>query len=387
MSVKVDVGEEARGTGGPGWLVWLLWALLALVLGVGLWLLLGACGVRVLHGWPLLYFCPAPVVAPGLEPAVLAEIDRQHALEAEIERLELALLGAPACAPPPPVAHEAPSHADAPPPVAHEAPSRAEAPPLEACPQRRPVEVVLALDASNSMGWDFDIDRATEDRLIALDERSKRLKERIGRMQQSGNLLGLMVELVALQREQQTIAREAEALGRAADRPDRINRIEVAKRALSEVVKASPDDLDFSFVTFNTCGQPQLQGRFGAGQHDALISRIQGTELGASTALADTIAAVPRMIDTGRSADQPVNVVLVSDGNDSCGGDPCAAAAALKRALPYAYVNAIAISRDAEAVRCVPEATGGLFVQADDAGRLAAELARATGQDLPEHCR
>ena len=262
-----------------------------------------------------------------------------------------------------------------------------EAPPLEPCPQRRPVEVVLVLDASSSMGWDFDIDRATEDRVIELDERGRRLEERIARMQESGNLLGLMVELIALQQERQAIQREAETLQQAIDRPDRINRIEVAKRALTEVVEASPDDLDFTFVTFNSCGPPQVQGRFGPGQRGPLISRIQGTVLAPSTALADSLAAVPQMIESGRSAEQPVNVVLVSDGKDSCGDDPCAAAAALKRALPHAYVNAIAISRDAGAVSCVPEATGGLFVQAEDAERLAAELARATGQDLPEHCR
>jgi hypothetical protein len=386
MPVRVEVDDEPNRRR-PRGLVVAFWLLLALLLGLTYWLLLNACGLRMLQGSPLLTFCPAPVAVPAIEPALAAEIARQRALEDEIERLELALLRAPPCAPPaplgPPAAIEPP-----PAPPAEEPPSpRAEAPPPEPCPQRRPVEVVLLLDASNSMGWDFDIDPTLDERLSALDARAERLGNRIERMQESGNILGLMVELIQLQGEQEAIQREAEALRRAADRPDRINRIDVAKRALTEVVGASPDDLDFTFVTFNQCGRPQPQGRFGPDRRGALISRIQGTTLGDNTALADSIAAVPGLIESGRSADQPVNVVLVSDGEDSCGGDPCAAATALKRSLPYAFVNAIAISRDAEAVRCVPEATDGLFVQADDAERLATELARATGQDLPEHCR
>ena len=124
MSVRVDVAEETGQPRGPGWLAWLAWALLALLLGVAFWLLLGACGIRTLHGLPILAFCPGPPVTSGLDPALGAEIARQHALEAEIGRLQLALLGAPACRPPvqaevtpaPPPPTPAPAPKPAPPP-------------------------------------------------------------------------------------------------------------------------------------------------------------------------------------------------------------------------------------------------------------------------------
>jgi hypothetical protein len=47
----------------------------------------------------------------------------------------------------------------------------------------------------------------------------------------------------------------------------------------------------------------------------------------------------------------------------------------------------IGIGQGTEAVRCVADATGGAFVQAEDAQTLAEQLVRAAGQDLPEHCR
>ena len=80
----------------------MLWAFLAVLLAWIFWLLLGACGVRPLAGPPALFFCPER--GRGPDAAVAAEVARQHALGAEIERLELALLARPACAPAPPAA-------------------------------------------------------------------------------------------------------------------------------------------------------------------------------------------------------------------------------------------------------------------------------------------
>src|SRR5688572_21174175 len=100
MSVRIEVDAGTSRSRGPRWLTVALWAVLALVLGFAFWLLLNACGLRVMQGSPLLYFCSAPAVAAGTDPGLAAEIARQRALEGEIERLELALLRAPACAPP-----------------------------------------------------------------------------------------------------------------------------------------------------------------------------------------------------------------------------------------------------------------------------------------------
>ncbi len=152
MSVRVDVAEETGQPRGPGWLVWLAWALLALLLGVGFWLLLGACGIRMLHGMPILAFCPGPPLAPGLDPALGAEIARQRALEAEIGRLQLALSGAPPCRPP--------AHAEvvpAPPP-----PAPAPAPPPK--PEAIPEDAWKQRDISFLKGcWNLDSHYQTKD--------------------------------------------------------------------------------------------------------------------------------------------------------------------------------------------------------------------------------
>lgn len=99
MSVRVEVDDEPQRSRAPRWLSFASWLLLALLLGVAFWLLLNACGLRMIHGTPLLTFCPAPTLAAATDPALAAEIARQRSLESELERLELALLRAPQCSP------------------------------------------------------------------------------------------------------------------------------------------------------------------------------------------------------------------------------------------------------------------------------------------------
>jgi hypothetical protein len=361
-----------------------LWIAFAVLIAAVLWVLLAACGLAWPGGGPMLVFCPIDVAARPVDPALAAEQERQRALQRSVRDLEIALLERPYCPPPEPEqAQVEPEPIPEPLPEAQpEPPEEERAEPLEPCPQRRPTEVVLVLDASTSMDWDFDLDPATEQRMIDVDERARQLAERINQLQQSGDMLRLIAELPSLQQEHQAILGE-----RGVDVPDKIDRIEVARQALSDVVRAAPDDVVFGLVSFNACGAPQRHGHYGPSERDRLLHRLGIIELGDYTALADTLQTLPQIIRGGQSEEQPVNVVLVSDGKDSCRGDPCAAAAALKAAAPHAYVNTIGISVGAEAVRCVADATGGMFVQADEAEALAEQLVRAAGQDLPEHCR
>jgi hypothetical protein len=375
----------------------LLWITFAALVAAVLWILLAACGLAWPGGRAMLVFCPSDVAARQPDPRLAAEQDRQEALERSIRDLEIALLERPYCdatrqeSPPsvePPIEPiPAPLPEPDEPTDVPDDPDRADVPPPEPCPQRRAAEVVLVLDASNSMGWDFDTDPATEERLIALDERARRLADRINELQASGNFLQFMAELSSLQQEHQDIMRAYDAVEREVDDPAKIDRIDVARQALTDLVEASPDDVEFALVSFNACGAPQRHGHYPPAERDRLLHRIGIIELGDHTALADTLRTLPQVIRGGQTEDEPVNVVLVSDGKDSCGGDPCAAARELKGEWPHVYINAIGISPGAAEVRCVSEATGGVFIQADNAEELAQDLVRAAGQDLPEHCR
>lgn len=83
-------------------------------------------------------------------------------------------------------------------------------------------------------------------------------------------------------------------------------------------------------------------------------------------------------------------IILVTDGIETCGGDPCALAAELEAANASftAHVVGFDLRTPSERARvaCIAERTGGLFVPAADAEELARALAR-TAEARPAPAR
>ena len=78
-----------------------LWLAFAVLIAAVLWAVLAACGLAWLGGRPMLVFCPIPVAARSVDPALAAEQDRQRTLQSSIRDLEIALLDRPYCPPAP----------------------------------------------------------------------------------------------------------------------------------------------------------------------------------------------------------------------------------------------------------------------------------------------
>lgn len=76
-------------------------------------------------------------------------------------------------------------------------------------------------------------------------------------------------------------------------------------------------------------------------------------------------------------------VVLVSDGEETCGGDPCAAAAALGADARAVHVVGYGLkANEVATLRCVAERSGGLMVDARDGAQLESALLAIVGQEL-----
>lgn len=73
-------------------------------------------------------------------------------------------------------------------------------------------------------------------------------------------------------------------------------------------------------------------------------------------------------------------IVLVSDGEETCSGNPCAVAQALDAANVDLVVNTIGFAADAvtrEQLACIAEVTGGIYLDAPNADDLNAALVQA----------
>lgn len=321
----------------------LLWTLFAAVLIFGGFVSLRACG---LLPWGI-NACPEP--APSRRSDLAA--DRREDLLRQRAELLAGTNLAPQCRIP----------AAAPEPEPEPEPEPQEA--LN-CQPPQTDEVVVLLDVSPSMKYDFATDPAVTARLDEIEAIAA----------SAGGFLS------------NDLAREYDRLSnRLANGPGE-DRIDVAKGALAELGRIAPPGTAINLLTFAECRRPpRREGVFAAGD-PAYEERVRRLALRSSTALAEAIDALPGLTEAGRVPDRPVNIVIFTDGEDNCGGDPCAAARRMKAALPYAQVSVISMAREANDNACVAEGAEGEFFYATQVAELAKRLRQATGQLTAEEC-
>lgn len=109
-------------------------------------------------------------------------------------------------------------------------------------------------------------------------------------------------------------------------------------------------------------------------------ARIEAVQPKGMTPIAESVrreAAAPR------STERKATVILVSDGGETCGADPCALGAELEAGRVDFTTHVIGFDLDArsracEQLACLARAAGGLFIDAADAAQLDTALRRAT---------
>jgi hypothetical protein len=231
---------------------------------------------------------------------------------------------------------------------------------LPDCPPPRPPEeapeVLFVLDASESMLLPYPLPPGSDDELNYLMGQG-------GFMAQQARMI---FESLVMQ-----------------PGPKRIDR---AKDAVIAAIQEAPADVEIGMVIFQSCSDIQNYGYYSAGERGSLIRVVDNTRTGAGTPLADSMAEAGNLIVGGRSSADPAYMVLLTDGDDSCHGDPCMVASMLKSRFPGLIINVVDLSGDAQ-IQCVADITGGRLVRPEGGESLPDVVRRAAGQpDLPAHC-
>lgn len=163
------------------------------------------------------------------------------------------------------------------------------------------------------------------------------------------------------------------------------SRMDRAKSSIDHVVRGLPDPITIGLIEFTNCNNVRRDKFYTSPQRPALLSEVnkltpqQGTPLAGSIKRAGDIA----------SQDVESTIVLVTDGDDSCGGDPCAEARAIKARKPKVKINIVDLSdgsQNAE-MRCVANATGGQVLRPNSAMDMDKSLQHATGQSDMRECK
>jgi hypothetical protein len=215
------------------------------------------------------------------------------------------------------------------------------------CPAPQTGRTVFALDASLSMGLPLWVGAELEDQLDAGVERHEPDARRHYR------------ELLAT------------------PGPKRITR---AREAFVAAAGDLPSGVELGLVVFRECKDIRQVGIFPPEQRPRAIDYINSLIPRGRTPIAQSLRAAAEMLDDG-----PSTIVLLTDGRESCSGDPCAAAAEIHARHPGTAVNVVDISGQAKA-ECIASATGGRVyapAAADDLGRVLANAFRGADPGCP----
>jgi hypothetical protein len=162
-------------------------------------------------------------------------------------------------------------------------------------------------------------------------------------------------------------------------------KLAVAKQALTALTANVPPEINGALWIYGH-RYPQepkaesckdIEQVFPLGQVDgpAYAQTVRAITAIGYTPIADSMQLAAEAMPVGET--QVNSLILVSDGEESCGGDPCALAAALKQSEADITIHVIGYDVDDPTrvqLQCIADVSGGMYRDAADADSLLAAL-------------
>ncbi|MEM9733776.1 MAG: VWA domain-containing protein [Pseudomonadota bacterium] len=157
------------------------------------------------------------------------------------------------------------------------------------------------------------------------------------------------------------------------------SRMASAKQAVSQVMGTLDGNTEIGLVAYGhrrgkDCSDMQVVAEPALGQGGAIARAVDNMSPLGETPIAD---AVRMAAEVAAYDELPATVVLVTDGEESCGGDPCALADELEQKGQDFTAHVIGFGYgdgQVAGAACLAEKTGGQYIAAADADQLASAL-------------
>ena len=167
------------------------------------------------------------------------------------------------------------------------------------------------------------------------------------------------------------------------------HKILIARDVVGDVLRQLPPEQQLGLMAYGhnrkgDCDDIELIAEVGTDRESIRQAVNAVTPLG-KTPLS---AAVQRAATLLKNDGQAATVVLVSDGEETCGLDPCAVGAQLESAgvdfTAHVVGFGLTNSEQATGLRCLAETTGGRYFNAEDANGLAEALEQTIAPPTPD---
>lgn len=158
-------------------------------------------------------------------------------------------------------------------------------------------------------------------------------------------------------------------------------KLEIARAALRSVLKTVPAGTEIGLMAYGhrdkaSCSDIELLVPPAANSASAITAAADSLEFQGKTPLTTAVKQAAEDLDYKH---QKATVILITDGLESCKGDPCALGKELKQSGAGLTVDVVGFgltATEGKQVACLAENTGGKYIQASDASGLEAALAQ-----------
>lgn len=156
-------------------------------------------------------------------------------------------------------------------------------------------------------------------------------------------------------------------------------KIDIAKKAIRDLLPTIGGGVELGLMAYGhrkkgDCSDIELLVPPAAGNREAILKAVDGIVPKGKTPLCDAVLLAAASL---QFEENKASVILISDGIETCGKDPCAVGEQLEaKGIDFVcHVVAFDISRDKNAgLDCLANKTGGLYLEAKDAASLKAAL-------------
>ncbi|MEL6268896.1 MAG: VWA domain-containing protein [Chloroflexota bacterium] len=163
-------------------------------------------------------------------------------------------------------------------------------------------------------------------------------------------------------------------------------RIDVARESVISTVAQLPAETNTSLWAYGhrlpqddpaaSCTDIEQITPFASVDNAAFADTVRGINAIGYTPISDTLQQAATSFPPGGAN----TIVLISDGEETCAGDPCAVARDLKAGNVDLVVNTVGFAADDETraqLQCIAQVTGGVYYDAQDADALVNALQSA----------
>ncbi len=186
----------------------------------------------------------------------------------------------------------------------------------------------------------------------------------------------LSFSVTAESRKNQSVMLIIDASGSMWGKIDGKSKIDIARKAVSRIVKTWNKETKIGIMAYGhrrkgDCSDIQIIAPLGKINANQVISILNDLNPKGKTPLSASIKTAATIL---KSSEEAATVILVSDGLETCGMDPCSVAKQLKKDNINFRTHVIGFDiksiGDTSKLKCIAENTGGKYITANNTAEL-----------------